>query len=542
MKTSKIFTLCLMGLAAVSLASCSDADDPITSLNFSRNLSPINVDAASTTENSTKVSWVASANATSYNLKVYEDSLSYKMEGTPAFEASNIEIKDLPYTISGLFYDTKYTVYVQAVTNGNEGRTSTWNGAYFRTSAKQFLKNPKPADIADRSVTLTWEAEDGFTVTSVKVGDITRDLTAEEISASKATITGLQPETEYTAYLYYNGKQCGNRKFSTIADLNGATLVHPEDDLTAIIQEAEEGATIAIYGGTYYLNATTDEESGEVLTTGAVKVQKSLIIKGIYPTDRPTIKGRFEIYGGAGLSISQAIIDGTLNSTTDQTFNYKEADLSYGALTVENCEIFGIENCKGLLYGNVTATIESITFNNCLIHDFTCEGGDFFDIRKSYAKKVTFTNSTFYNIAQKRDFIRYDDASGSYTDAAPEILVDKCTINNVLNESSEKRLLYVRFVGNKITWTNNLVTNTKAVYTNQSKTSPITYQNNYYFGCASANLFAASMPDAEPATFWNGDTSGSNGEDPKYKDAANGDFTLGNESVAKKKVGDPRWY
>ena len=53
MKTSKIFTLCLMGLAAVSLASCSDADDPITSLNFSRNLSPINVDAASTTENST---------------------------------------------------------------------------------------------------------------------------------------------------------------------------------------------------------------------------------------------------------------------------------------------------------------------------------------------------------------------------------------------------------------------------------------------------------------------------------------------------------
>jgi hypothetical protein len=50
------------------------------------------------------------------------------------------------------------------------------------------------------------------------------------------------------------------------------------------------------------------------------------------------------------------------------------------------------------------------------------------------------------------------------------------------------------------------------------------------------------MPDAEPATFWNGDTSGSNGDDPKYKDAASGDFTLGNESVAKKKVGDPRWY
>ena len=190
----------------------------------------------------------------------------------------------------------------------------------------------------------------------------------------------------------------------------------------------------------------------------------------------------------------------------------------------------------------MTATIESITLNNCIVGNIECEGGDFFDLRKSYAKTVTFSNSTFYNIAQKRDFIRYDDSSESFTDAAPIITVDHCTINNCLNETDGKRLLYVRFVGNSIKWTNNLVTNTKAVYTNQSKTSTPAYENNYYFGCSNANIFAASNPDADPKTYWSGDVNGKNGDDPQYADAANGIFTIGNSNVSKLKVGDPRWY
>lgn len=122
----------------------------------------------------------------------------------------------------------------------------------------------------------------------------------------------------------------------------------------------------------------------------------------------------------------------------------------------------------------------------------------------------------------------------------PVITVDQCTIDNVLNESNGKRLLYVRFAGNVINWTNNIVSNTKAVYTNQSKTNTPTYTNNYYFGCSNASIFAAS--DAETKVYWNGDVNAKNGADPMYKDASNGDFTLGNEDVVKLNVGDPRWY
>ena len=537
MKKFKIFTFCVLGLAAAALTACSDQSDEITSLDLKRNLSPVDLEATNVQETSASIRWTESAKATSYNLQIFaEDSLSYDMSGTPAKTITGILPDQIPVTVEGLFYDTKYTVYVQAITDGNDSRTSNWNGAYFKTSAKQFLKNPKPNDIADRSVTLSWEPEEGYDVSTIVIGNITHQITAEEKEAGKATVEGLEPETTYTAYLYYNGKQCGNRNFTTIADLEGAILVHEGDDLKDIIENAEAGATIAVYGGTYELNANDEGK------TGAVKVNNTITIKGIYPTDQPVIKGRFELNDGAGLTLKQVILDGSNNATTDQIFNYKTADASYDALLVESCEIWGTAQCKGILYGNVTATIESITFNNCLIHDIECEGGDFFDIRKSYAKTVTFSNSTIYNCALKRDFIRYDDASSSYSGATPVIMVDHCTINNVCNETSGKRLLYVRFAGNSITWTNNIVSNTQAVYTNQPKTNTPTYSNNYYFGCSNANLFAESNPAADPKTYWNGDVNGKNGADPKFKNAAKGDFTIGNEDVAKLGVGDPRWY
>lgn len=521
----------MLGLATAAITSCSDQSEEITSYQLGRNLSPINVEANSVGETEATIRWEASAHATSYNLEIFaDDSLTFA--GSPAKTITGVT--NTSAKISGLLFDTQYSVRVQAITDNDASRTSTWQGVYFKTSSKQFLKSPKPAEIADRSVILTWEVEEGFDVTTAVVGSITHTITAEEKAAGQCTVEGLSPETTYTAYLYYNGKQCGNRNFTTIADLNGAILIHPGDDLKAAIEEAENGATIALYGGTYYMN---QNEEG---AAGAVKVSSSISIKGIYPTDQPILKGRFELHNGAGLNVSQVVIDGSENASGDQTFNYKEAGLNYGALNVQDVTIMNF--VKGICYGNVTATIESITLNNCIVGNVECDGGDFFDIRKSYAKTVTFSKSTFYNIAQKRDFIRYDDASGDYTDAAPVITVDQCTIDNCLNETDSKRLLYVRFVGNSIKWTNNLVTNTKAVYTNQSKTSTPEYSNNYYFGCSNANLFAASNPDADPKTYWSGDVNGKNGEDPKYADAANGNFTIGNSNVSKLKVGDPRWY
>ena len=95
--------------------------------------------------------------------------------------------------------------------------------------------------------------------------------------------------------------------------------------------------------------------------------------------------------------------------------------------------------------------------------------------------------------------------------------------------------LYVRNVGNVINWTNNIVSNTGAVWSNQSKTGVPTFQNNVYFNCAKLNV-----ADVEDKTNMFADEAGKVA-DPEYKDAAKGDFTIGNESVKKLGVGDPRW-
>ena len=534
MKKYKIFNICLLGLAVATLTACGDVADEITSLLLDRNLSPINLTAKNVGETNADIQWTASEKATSYNLEVFaDDSLTF--EGTPIKTITGIE--GTKVSINGLLFDTQYSVRVQAITQGDDSRTSKWNGAYFRTGTKQFLKNPKPSDIADRSVTLKWETEEGFDVTTIVVGNITHTITPEEKAASQATIEGLSPETSYTAYLYYNGKQCGNRNFTTIADLAGAILVHDGDDLKSFIEDEnlQAGATLALYGGTYELNLNDDGQPG------AVKVLKTITIKGIYPTDQPVIKGRFELHEGAGLTISQCVIDGTNNATSDQIFNYKTEGASYGTLDVENCEIFGRSDGKGLLYLNVAATVEAIIINNSIIHGIECSGGDFIDSRKGLPRQVTITRSTFYTVATERDFLRIDDASGSFEgQEGPKVKVDNCTLYNVGAGGANYRLLYVRFVGNKLTFTNNIVvgTNYKRGFTNQSKSDPEpTLQNNYYFNCENLTSAGAS---ADATIVWF-DTEGTIG-DPGFKDPANGDFTLNADAAANRgKAGDPRW-
>lgn len=529
-----------LGLVALTLTACSDVADEITELTLGRNLSPIDIEAKNVNETTANLQWKAVEGAVSYKIEVFaNDSLTFA--GTPqqtlTSETNSIALKNLDY-------DTKYSARVQAISL-DPSRDSKFHGVFFRTSAKQFLKNPKEEDIADRSVTLTWEAEEGYDVSTIVIGSITHKITDEEKAAGKATVEGLTPETTYTAYLYYNDKQCGNRSFTTIMDLNGATLVHSGDDFVQIVADAEEGAVLALYGGNYDIPAGGDNEG---LST-SLKIEKSITINGIFPTNKPVITGRFELYGSISVSMSNLVLDGQNNATTDQLFNLKDANAQMGTITVKNCEIKGLKVVagetvsykgynKGLFYGNVACSIESVTFEDCYFHDIETDGGDFFDIRKSIIGKVVFKNNTIYNCAANRDLFRYDDVSGATT----EFIFENNTIDNVITENgTTRRLLYIRTPNGSIIWKNNLISNTKAVYTNQAKTPVPTYENNAYFNCTNASIFDDTN-DAEAKVYWKGDKNGQKVDDPKYADPANGDFTIGNESVKNLKVGAEKWY
>lgn len=523
-----IFRTCVLGLGLLSLASCDDPMDELTSLIYDRVFSPIDFEARSITENSVKLQWVKSEGADTYTIEIFaDDSLTF--EGEPVQTITDITEAQIPYTVSNLVYDTKYSARIMAIDADDADRNSKWHGVYFRTAAQQIFNSIPESSISDRSVTVTWPA--GEEVTRITVTDantgaivINKDLTAEEIAEGKAVVNGLTPETSYTIKLYNNDKERGSKSFKTIIDLNGATTVSPDEDFGALLEAATDGQVFALYGGTYTI-------AGENGGAGNAQIKKNITIKGIYPTNLPTIKGRFQLDDGASLSLNQIILDGADNESTDQAFNYKTEGATYDVLDVQNCEIknFG----KGLIYLNVASTINKVTFNNCLIHNIECDGGDFFDSRKGRINETNLTNSTIYASATARDFIRMDDASESMGGGTPIINIKNCTIDGVANASS-KRLLYVRYVGNVINWENNLVTNTEAMFSNQSKTSVPAFKNNIYFNTPNlksivekGNLFT------DDSATWD--------VDPKYQDTANGDFTVTNEDVSSKGVGDPRW-
>lgn len=523
--------ICGMGL--LSVASCSDPMEEITELILGRELSPINLEVKNVKETTALLKWNESGTASGYTVQVYaDDSLSFTSSPVLTKDITSSELQ-----LDGLTYDTRYSVKVIAKDASDSSRDSKASTLFFRTSAQQIFNVIEEDNIGDRSVVVSWLAGE-TEVSELRAFDqsgaliSTHIITDAEKAAATAKVDGLSPETRYTLKLYYNQngvlKERGSKAFTTIVDLNGAILVRPTDDIADLVANASDGDVFALTGGTFVVKSES-----ESVSAGALIVSKSITIKGIYPTRIPTINGRFELNDGASLTINQVNFDGT-GTSGDQTFNFKGTNV--GGVSVDNAEIRNYT--KGVYYVNVAAKVPYIKLNNCIIGNITCEGGDMFDCRKGCIENLSITNSTIYGSCAARDFVRYDDASASFEGATSSVTIDHCTIDGAANTSG-KRLLYVRFVGTAITWTNNIVTNTTAVWSNQSKTSVPTFgNNNVYYGCAKLNVLDGAEGGKtnlfvdEKATVL----------DPQFTDAANGNFMIKNESVSKLKAGDPRWY
>ena len=514
-----------LAIAALTSTSCEDQSEEILSIDYSRYFAPINLEARVQNRTEVRLSWTPSQGATSYNVEFYaNDSLTFAGTADPTF--SGITAQDLPFVVTGLDGETQYSVRVQAV-GEDASKASKWSGVFFETSSEQILETVTEADLTYNSVTLRWPAGQTATEIVLTPADVpAHAVTAEEIAAGQATITGLKAETEYTAKLMNGTRTRGTQTFTTLIDLAGATAIEPGDDFVAMLEGAEDGDSFAFYPGTY---TVPGENEGEV---GKLNISASIELKAVRPSERPIINGCITLNEGASLSLSQIIMDGT-GTDGSQAFDFKDEG-TYESLIISDCEIRNY--VKGFYYLNVTASVGEISIDNSLIHGIQCDGGDMFDSRKGHIGAFSLTNSTIWNSCAARDFIRYDDASSNFSGASSMITVDHCTIDGVSNDSS-RRLLYVRFKGNSITFTNNMVSNMPDCgrgFSDNGNTAEPTFRNNNYFN--TKNL--VSDGGDGKAKFFDGDGTTL---DPGYADAANGDFTVSNEDLQFYGVGDPRW-
>ena len=514
------FKSIVLGLATVALASCSDVADEITSIVYNRNFSPTSVEAKVRNRTNIELSWNLGDGVTNYNVEVYaNDSLTFA--GSPV-QSFSVAPDEVPVLIKGLEGETHYSFRVQA-TDGNASRDSKWSTAYAKTEAEQIFKNVAEEDIKGTSVTLRWPAGEKAATIVLTPGDIVYNVTDDDIAAGAATVTGLTPETEYTALLKSaTGKTRGTITFKTGIDLADTDiLVKAGDDISAAIKNAPEGYRLVVEPGEYGI-ATDEAAFG-----GSITISKQLTIKGLRQNEHPVIKGRFKVE--APFAVDQVTLDGT-GTDGGQCFDFT-ADGEVESLTVTNSEVKNYT--KGFFYINKAVLVNTITIDGNIISNIECDGGDLFVCRKGGYNKFDLKNNTIYNSAKGRDFVRMDDASKSIT-ATPVITIDHNTIVGACNDAA-KRILYVRFAGNTINFTNNIVASSAGNFSNQAKTAEPTFSNNIYF---EADGFVTAGANAN-ALFV--DAAGTI-LDPQFKDAANGDFTIGNDNVKDKKAGDPRWY
>lgn len=523
----KIFIKSIVfGLATLAIASCSQPGDEITSITYSRNFSPTSLEAKVRNRTNVELNWNIAQGVTLYNVEVYaNDKLTFA--GSP-MKTLSVNPDEVPVTITGLDGETDYSFRVQA-TDGNTSRDSKWSTAWVKTDAEQIFKTVKEEDIKGTSVILRWTAGEEAATITLTPGNIVYNVTADDIKAGAANVTGLQPETEYTAVLARaNGKTRGTISFKTSIDLADTDiLVKTGADITEAINNAPEGYRLIVEPGEYGI-ATETAAFG-----GSVTISKKLTIKGLKQSDHPVIKGRFKVE--ADFAVENVALDGK-GTDGGQCFDFT-ADGTIENFALLNSEVYNYT--KGLLYMNKATLVKNISIEGNIISNVECSGGDFIDSRKGGYNSLSFKNNTVYESAKERDLFRMDDASKTIS-ATPVIVVDHNTFYNVGSGGANYRIFYVRFVGNKITFTNNLVvgTNYKRGFANQKNTDAApTLDNNVYFN--TENLISAGASADATITWF--DTAGTV-LDPQFKDAANGDFTIGNDNVKDKKAGDPRWY
>jgi len=512
-----LYGVCLA--VVLALGACQDNIAPvIDTLTFNRLFIPLKLTARVLNKVDVQLNWDKMATADAYVVEYSLDSMVFQT----VVKTVTVQPDEIPYTIS-LEGETQYTARVKSTSKSGIA-DSKWTSIVFKTDAEQILQEVK--DITGTGATFVWPA--GLNVTQIvfSPGNVKHDITADEKAAGMAIVTGLTAETDYSARILNGTKQRGSITFKTLIDLGGSTPLHDGDDLVAALDAATDGESFVLFPGTY--------------TVTNYAIAKNIRIRGLYPTNKPVIVGRFTF--GVNLTsvvFENIILDGLDASTYSNPLQFS-ATSAIGLISFDGCVI---KNFKShLFYDSSTgSTLDEFKLTNCIVDNIAGNGGDGFDFRSSCVKKLTYSNTTFSN--GFRSFIRMD-YSGPI---AQEITIDHCTFYRVssFNNSNNIGLLRVSGTGaaHTVNFTNSILYgiggDTSLGFMSKAKissTTTVTLYNNDYFASpilwtSAPFLGVAKDFDAKAMEL-----------DPLFVDAPNGNFKIGEYTLSSGLIGDPRWY
>lgn len=311
-------------------------------------------------------------------------------------------------------------------------------------------------------------------------------------------------------------------------------------DITAALNEAKEGIDRV---GSITINLAAN---------GAYTVSDTLVVTG--ETTIKGVKGSPATVDATGskaafIALSKTPFEDLKGATgTGDFYNIQKA------IDIRNLNIKGL---KGqLIYdNNVKYCVETITIDSCLVNlasskETNVSSNAIIYFKSGYANTLSVSNSTFWNNGETdaKYFVQYGNSGradrAGYT--AQYVIFQNNTFYNVAkagqwaNYSGFAGQKYSNFIvtdnifaecGNKQVARRILGGRTASSY----PTGQVTFNNNTY-------MFGSEF-ESTSGVVESYDVSGTAIEmDPQFKDAANGDFTIGDKTLqAKYKTGDPRW-
>lgn len=520
----KNYIKCLAGCLMLGMAvtACSDAPDELTDVAYDRLFSPVELGVQIRNQVNATVTWNKVNKATGYVVELYTG----KVLGDTPFRTETVAENTIVFT--ELAGETDYFVRVKATGEGIP--ESKWVESTFKTDAENIFEAIRTEDLKATSVILRWPAGKEATTITVTPGDIVYNITAEDIAAGCAEITGLTGETQYTAVMKNGESTRGTVTFTTPIDLGDAVILYAggtEEEMNAFFAGLEENASVCLL---------PDAEGNNVFPAMDITLTKSCSIMGL--AAQPVVCGfAFSVEGAANVTIK----DLTFNNTgaIESTSFIDVVSLAEGGnITIENCVLQASEYKNLLTEANASEVAAGkLTINNCIMTGMSGRGIDY---QKKFVnfKEVSITNSTFYDMCGGQDFMRFDYTAGR---TGAVYTISACTFYNV--NASSKGIAYIRSnaSGDKAftcNFSKNLfVFETDAAdvfFSEDSKTDNVLFSNNYYFNASS--LIDSSITGGKVY-----DEAGTVLNASPFKDAASGDFTLVNDDLIYNGIGDPRW-
>lgn len=433
MKNIYNFIRLLTGIVLCSSLYVSCKVEPNT-LTADRLFRPI-VTTSNYSGTSIDLTWDRYLGAKTYQLEISVDSFKTVLR--------SVRTDTTRYTFTNLDYDTKYQIQVCSIGDVKLSATGDTIKSKFYTlpdvttlDYPTNLISPTSSDVIDNAIRVKWTVTANtysrIDVLSGKTVVTSVNLTSADNTAGQKIIAGLSPATTYIVKIYNGAAYMGKKTFTTaaaqifigdIVDLRGfsdtkALNIITQTYVDSLSAAHPNGFNLILSGGTTYAVGTIAITVPMNVVTGLSFMGKSVMAMDgnfVVPASKSVDAIRFEkIYFSEG---STKLISGSYSG--NYLFNFNASGAVLNKLTLENCNI---KYKRGVIRMQTTATINTLTMNNCLVDSVKDYGVINNGNAASYIGDIVVTNSTFSNC--QKLFI------GGQTLGINSLDMENCTTNS----------------------------------------------------------------------------------------------------------------